>query len=125
MMQGDLGQSRSELAGAGDEQAELALATQGRREIFRLAEHRGNAARHLSSPRRLGAGRTRLPTGNVLPLTHRSCRVCFARGYSLSAEMRGWIAEMLNVGTLASLGKALPGGVRRYPAKTVMAERCI
>jgi hypothetical protein len=57
-----------------DQQDEAALLAQGVREIFRFAEHRCGAARHLSSPRRPGAGRTRLLTGDVLPLSHRSCR---------------------------------------------------
>jgi hypothetical protein len=46
-MQGDLGQPRPELTRTGDEQAKAALLAQGSLEILRLAEYRGNAARHF------------------------------------------------------------------------------
>src|ERR1700720_468030 len=111
----DLGQPRPELATTGDQQTEAALLAQGGLEIARFAEHRRDAARHLSSPRRTGAGRTRLQTGNVLPLSHTSWWSRSEVGYSFSAEMQRRSAKMLNLVTLAPMrpSRAAQAGAQR------------
>jgi hypothetical protein len=89
-VQRDLGQPRPEPAATGDQHAEHTVLAQGGLKIFRFAEHRRDAARHLSLPTAAISGpapAAKLETRGHTPALGPSNPVCKYRG-ALTIQFR-------------------------------------